>query len=146
MSNMIDRPVQIRLEFHWQPLGQVRSDEEGRLQFPSAPRRPGLYRFRLSGNGPGRHYVGETEELRRRFRHYRAPGPTQQTNIRMNAEFADHLSGGGCIEVDIVTGEITVLVAGAPIQVDLAGKAMRRLLEHAALVDEAASGVKLLNR
>ena len=64
----------------------------------------------------------------------------------MNAEFADHLSDGGCIEVDIVTSEITVLAAVAPIQVDLAGKAMRRLLEHAALVDDAASGVKLLNR
>ena len=143
---MIDRPVQLRLEFRWQLLGQVRSDEDGRLLFPSAPRRPGLYRFRLSGRGPARHYVGETEELRRRFQQYRTPGPTQQTNIRMSAEFADHLSGGGCIGVDIVTGEIMVLAAGAPIQVDLAGKAMRRLLEHAALVDEAASGVTLLNR
>ena len=143
---MIEQPVRIRLEFRWHLFGQVQTDGDGRLLFPSAPRRPGLYRFRLGGNGPARHYVGETDELRRRFQHYRTPGPKQKTNIRMNAQFLDHMAAGGRIEVDIVVDRIAVATAGEPIDGDLAAKAMRRLLEYAALVDEGAAGVILLNR
>ena len=143
---MTRETVRIRLEFNWQFLGQLRPDGNGRLQFPATPRQPGLYRFRLSGNGPARHYVGETDELRRRFQHYRTPGSSQQTNIRMNAEFRDHMACGGSIEVDIVTDGIAVTAGDEPVTVDLFDKAMRRLLEHAALVDEAAAGRKLLNR
>ena len=143
---MTHEPVRIRLEFHWQFLGQVQPDADGRLQFPAAPRKPGLYRFRLCSNGPARHYVGETDELRRRFQHYRTPGPSQQTNIRMNGEFRDHMATGGSIEVDIVTDRIAVTAGNEPVTVNLSNKAMRRLLEHAALVDDAAAGAKLLNR
>ena len=78
--------------------------------------------------------------------HYRTPGPSQQTNIRMNAEFRDHMVAGGSIEVDIAIDNIDVVAGGEPVPVDLANKAMRRLLEHAALVDEAAAGTELLNR
>lgn len=143
---MAERPVRIDLEFHWQPLGQIRTDSNHGLLFPVAPRRPGLYRFRLRGNGVTRHYVGETDELRRRFQHYRTPGKSQQTNIRMNGEFRDHMAAGGRIEVDIVVDNVDVMAAGQPVRVDLSDKAMRRLLEHAALVDEAAAGIQLLNR
>ena len=143
---MTKKPVQIRLEFNWQFLGELLTDGNSRLQFPAAPRQPGLYRFRLCGNGPARHYVGETDELRRRFQHYRTPGRSQQTNIRMNAEFRDHITGGGSIEVDIVIDKIAVIAGDEPVTIDLSDKAMRRLLEHAALVDEAAAGALLLNR
>ena len=98
------------------------------------------------GNDDVRHYIGETDELRRRFQHYRTPGPSQKTNIRMNEEFHRHFAAGGTIEVDIATDGISVSSAGAPLCVDLADKAIRRLLEHAALVSEAGSGVKPLNR
>ena len=145
MTDMTQDPVRVRLEFQWQFLGQVQPAEDGRLLFPVAPRRPGLYRFRLQGKDPARHYVGETDELRRRFQHYRTPGPSQQTNIRMNGEFRDHMAGGGSIEVDIVIDKIDIVAGDEPIRVNLADKSMRRLLEHAALVDEAAAGAKLLN-
>ncbi len=46
----------------------------------------------------------------------------------MNAEFRDHLAAGGEIEIDIVAG-------GEPIRADLAAKAIRRLPEHAAVVE-----------
>ena len=143
---MTERPVSIALEFHWQSLGRMRVDANDGLQFPVAPRRPGLYRFRLRDNGIARHYVGETDELRRRFQNYRTPGKSQQTNIRMNAEFRDHMAAGGSIEIDIVVDKIHVNATGQPVQVDLSDKAMRRLFEHAALVDEAAAGIQLLNR
>ena len=138
--------VRVFVEFEWRPLGRAEPDESGRLLFPSAPRQPGLYRFRLLGNDDIRHYIGETDELRRRFQHYRTPGPSQKTNIRMNEEFRQHFATGGTIEVDIATDGISVSSAGASLSVDLADKAMRRLLEHAALVSEAGAGVRLLNR
>lgn len=143
---MTQQRNKVSVEFEWQFLGRLRCDENGRLLFPDSPRRPGLYRFRLSGNDDVRHYIGETDELRRRFQHYRTPGPSQKTNIRMNAEFRQHFAAGGAIEVDIAPGGISVSSAGTPLRVDLADKAMRRLLEHAALVSEAGAGVKLLNR
>ena len=137
--------VRVSVEFQWQPLGRLEQDENGRLLFPAAPRQPGLYRFRLLGNGDIRHYIGETDELRRRFQHYRTPGPSQKTNIRMNEEFRQHFAACGTIEVDIAPNGVSVSSAGTPLRVDLADKAMRRLLEHAALVSEAGAGVKLLN-
>ena len=116
----------------------------------SFPLRPDSPAFTASGSTatsrPTLCYVGETDELRRRFQHYRTPGPSQQTNIRMNAEFRDHMAAGGSIEVDTVIDKIDVIADGESVRVDLANKAMRRLLEHAALVDEAAAGAKLLNR
>ena len=136
----------VSVEFQWQRLGSVQRDEQGLLAFPAAPRRPGLYRFRLCGNGNDRHYIGETDELRRRFQQYRTPGRSQQTNIRINAQFRDHIAAGGTIEVDIVDNRVTVTAAGTPLDVELADKAMRRLLEHAALIGDAAAGVELLNR
>ena len=142
---MTQRPVRIDLQFHWRALGPLRMDTSRGLIFPVAPRRPGLYRFRLCGNGVARHYVGETDELRRRFQNYRTPGKSQQTNIRMNGEFRDHMAAGGSVEIDIVVDNIDITAAGQPVRVDLSDNAVRRLFEHAALVDEAAAGVQLLN-
>ena len=143
---MTERPVRIAVEYQWRSFGQVQVDVDGRLLFPTAPRQPGLYRFQLRGGASARHYVGETDNLRRRLQHYRTPGPTQQTNIRMNKEFLDHLTTGRIIEVEIVIDGVDIVAGNEPISVDLANKAVRRLLEHAALVDEAAAGVQLLNR
>ena len=143
---MTDKPVRIALEYHWQSLGQVRIDANGRLLFPAAPRQPGLYRFRLRDTGAARHYVGETDILQRRFQHYRTPGDRQQTNVRMNRKFLDHLAARGTIKVDIVIDGVDIVAGNQSVCVDLANKAVRRLLEHAALVDEAAAGVQLLNR
>ena len=107
--------------------------------FPAAPRRFGLYRFRFRGNGLDRHCVGETNELQRRFQQYRTPGRSRQADIGMSAEFRAHPAAGGNIEIDIVAG-------GEPVRADLADKAIRRLLERAALVEEGASGTIFLNR
>ena len=56
------------------------------------------------------------------------------------------MATGGSIEVDIAVDRIAVAAGEEPIRVDLADKAMRRLLEHAVLVGEAAGSAILLNR
>ena len=141
-----DARVQLSLDFQWQSLGEMQSPGTGVLDFPLAPGCPGLYRFRLCRHGRPRHYIGETDNLRRRFQQYRTPGASQQTNIRMNNCLTEHLGSGGTIAVDISTGEIVLSTRGETIPANLANKATRRLLEHAALVIEVTADAELLNR
>ena len=141
-----DARVQLSLDFQWQFLGEMQSPGTGVLDFPPAPGCPGLYRFRLCRHGRPRHYIGETDDLRRRFQQYRTPGASQQTNIRMNSCLTEHLGSGGIIAVDISTGEIVLSTRGETIPVNLANKATRRLLEHAALVIEVTADAEVLNR
>ncbi len=61
-------------------------------QVPRCSQAPGIYRFRIRGSKGKALYVGETENLARRFGFYRNPGPSQQTNVRMNAKFREALA------------------------------------------------------
>ena len=137
--------VQLSLEFRWQPLGPVRGDVGGDLAFPKAARQAGVYRFRLSANGRTKCYVGQTDDLRRRFEHFRKPGPSQATNIRINKNMREHLTAGGMVEIDIAARQVTVTASNEAIHVELADKATRLLLENAALVVETAAGTEMLN-
>lgn len=141
-----EQPVRLSLEMAWYELGRLTCSEDGVLQIPDAPACAGLYRFRLIGDASARHYIGEAADLRRRFAHYRNPGPTQATNLRLNKLIRDHLGGGGQALLDIATGGIALSIGDAPLQADLYDKATRRLLEHAALVAEGAAAVESLNR
>jgi len=57
--------------------------EAGKLSFPLAPEVPGIYRFDLGELV----YVGETDRLRRRFQHYRTPGPTHIRIFALTAKW-----------------------------------------------------------
>ena len=138
--------VGVVVEFGWHRLGQVQRASDGRLLFPSTGYVPSVYRFRLLDNGPERHYLGEASELRQRFQQYRTPGSTQQTNLRLNGLFRDHLEGGGRIDVDIAADGVDVGSGGRPVPADLSDAAMRKLLESAALVACKAGGLATLNR
>ena len=81
------------LRLQWLPIGTAQRDEEGKIKFPKLPARPGLYQFKIfRSDGSQAIYVGETDNLQRRFAHYRNPGPTQATNLRLNA-LSKHCSG-----------------------------------------------------
>jgi hypothetical protein len=141
-----EQPVRLSLEMQWYQLGALACSEDGVLQIPAAPACPGLYRIRLIGDEGTRHYIGEAADLRRRLAHYRNPGPTQATNLRLNKLLREHLNGGGQAVLDISTGEIALLIGDAPVQANLHDKVTRRLLEHAALVAEGGAAVESLNR
>ncbi|KZB73492.1 MULTISPECIES: hypothetical protein [Thalassospira] len=145
-SNDLPMSVQVSVEMKWRYLGPLTLDANGDVVFPSAPTVPGLYRFRLMDNDDAHHYIGETAGLRRRFQHYRTPGPSQKTNIRVNALFKEHLGSGGCVEVDIIVDGVKLLVGGTMVDADLNDKASRRLLENAALVTEGGTDISTLNR
>lgn len=143
---MTQEIVSVQIEFHWQFIGHVQLDMHNQLKFPFLPRQPGIYRFRFSGNGVTQHYVGETDELQRRFQNFRTPGYSQKTNIRMNANIIYHLKAGGTLKVDTVVDKGNITVAGNGVSINFSNKAIRRLLEQAALVAEIAAGTELLNR
>ena len=110
------------------------------------PEVPGLYRLRLrTSDGIESNYVGQSDSLRRRFFHYRNPGPTQSTNIRLNQLVRDLLSGGG--EVSLATAhEIWVQTDQGAARADLNRGSLRRLFENLALAVEQASDIDSLNR
>jgi hypothetical protein len=135
--------VELRVGFGWQPLGRVGYGE--RLMFPSASQVPAVYRFRIrSGTGEAI-YIGETENLARRFGFYRNPGPSQQTNIRMNAVFRERLSSGG--EIAIATmSDPWIERNGLREVADFSSKVVRCLFENAAILTGGGATVESLNR
>lgn len=121
-------------------------DAGGKLLFPSAPPKPGLYRFRIRAPEREERYVGEADDLRRRFQHYRTPGPTQATNIRLNERFSHAPNQGAKIAVAIVVASAWIRREDSLEQADLALKTVRRLFESLALVAENDTLITSLNR
>lgn len=81
----------------WQPAGQV-ALTGALLVFPHVPNMPGVYRLTLSGADGSCTgvYVGETDQLPRRFRRYRTPGTDQRlTMFRVNKVLSRTLAEGG---------------------------------------------------
>lgn len=135
------------LRLIWTPFGQVQSEPTGKIRFPAAKQVGGLYRFRVFySSGERAVYVGETDNLERRFAHYRNPGPTQVTNIRINALFAEVLTSGGTIDLDIVVDQAWINTGGADCAADLTRKDTRRLFENFVLVSQRVVGIECLNR
>ncbi|MEU7529617.1 hypothetical protein AB0A74_28080 [Saccharothrix sp. NPDC042600] len=127
--------VDVRVRTTWRRAGEVALDGGGGLLFPPVPPRPGLYRLTFSGMPSQERpavYVGESGDLRGRFRLYRTPGPTQQTNVRLNDEMINHLRAGGRVVVAVAT-EAEVEVFGEVRPLSFRRKSARVAAEHAAL-------------
>lgn len=134
----------------------VDSDSSDRYRFPdplgSRIRKtwagPAVYRWLVYRQQPGdvkRVYIGETEQLPRRIDGYRNPGPTQQTNKRIRAEFESQMLSGLHIALDVLTFE-PFTVFGTPITMtDLADKHVRVLLESIFVIHYSRNGYVVLN-
>lgn len=126
--------MNITVSFEFTKIGKV-SLEAGKLRFPKAPEEPGIYQFEIRD----RIYVGETDRLRRRSQHYRTPGPSQHTNIRLNASINAALNEG--LEVAVSTIEVAkIQVEGVESELDLSKKSGRLLVESAVLSSAQLSG------
>jgi hypothetical protein len=138
--------VLVGIGFAWRPLGRVILDERHRLVFPNAPALPGLYRFTVRKSGKTASYVGQSENIQRRFENYRRPGPAQATNVRLNKRFVADLAGGAEIAVAIATDGIALNRGDRSVQPDLRVKSIRLLIECAALESGATTDIESLNR
>lgn len=126
--------MEVTVRFEFLEIGRVK-ERDGKLGFPEAPEVPGIYQFAIGK----KIYVGETDRLRRRFQHYRTPGRSQFTNIRINHSILVALNGG----LDVVVSTITnasFTVDGVDNPLDLSNKSARLLIESAVLSSAHLSG------
>ena len=137
-------PTWFKIEFVWHTLGNVLVDQKERLLFPRTPVSPAIYRFTIEKHIESDVYIGEAEEITRRFQHYRTPGVTQRTNQRINGLMMDCLADDGSVEVSIMQNPVLSSKNGE-VGTDLTNKSHRRLLEHVAIIDAQQSGAILLN-
>lgn len=137
--------VNVSVDYVWQRAGEVRFDELQKLVFPRVPQKPGLYRFDFDGSQGPTAYIGETDLLPRRLQHYRTPGPSQATNVRLEALLKGEIATGKVVLLSTVTDGIAAFVDGQPRRIDLTRKADRVLLEHAAILSAHSAGLKLVN-
>ena len=137
---------ELGLRYQWTEIGEVTLDGNSRLVFPGIPAEPGIYRFRFTKDGKRSVYIGETDNLPRRFQHYRTPGPTQSTNIRLNKLFVDALQKGLSIDVAVIVKTAWIETVQGNEQADLSAKPERMLFEHAAIIQSRAENVHILNR
>ena len=135
----------VTLEWESRRVGDVTLDS-GRLRFPTVGSCPGIYRFTLTDPaGSVQVYVGEADQLARRFQYYRTPGASQPTNVRLNGLGMTALTRGGSMSVEIVTAAEVISADGDRVPVDLSWKAARVMVEAAALLHARAAGSRLLN-
>jgi len=134
------------LRLQWRAIGQVEIDDQSKLRFPRVSTAPGIYRFRISRTGGTKAlYIGESDNLQRRFSHYRTPGPTQQTNLRISALLLDLLGTDG--EVAVAVSETAwITMSSNEKKADFSYKSHRRLFEQFAITAEHASDIESLNR
>lgn len=132
----------VEVAFEWKLIGEVTLDTAGRLLFPQSTSACGVYRFDIDGARPSV-YFGEAVDLRRRFSHYRSPGPTQQTNIRLNELLCRVLPLEGRCQVSLAA--VSSFRAGScKADLDLRLKAARVLIESAAIVLARDDGARLV--
>jgi hypothetical protein len=105
-----------------------------------------LYRFRIRRQEREAIYIGETENLSQRFSGYRTPGLNQQTNIRINRRLRADLSAGADVAISTITEGAQVECGGRALSVDLSLRAVRRLLENAAILAGHGSDIESLNK
>lgn len=127
-------PTDLGFTIIWRSLGQASLDENRTLVLPSAPAKPGLYRFHLIRDGAYTYYIGESDNVSRRFQNYRTPGTNQPTNFRLNSLLTEALIYGNKVHVDVIVDAGDISINGESRPLALADRAMRRMMENAALI------------
>ena len=133
--------MQVRITLEWMDAGSIRVGLDRKLEFPDQPEVEGVYRIRLDQGTESVIYIGESDKLKRRATHYRNPGPTQFTNLRLNDRARQLLVAGGTAQTALAAN-MALVVDGTPIPLNLAQKSHRRILENAALVAAMNSGAE----
>lgn len=137
----------ILVRWNWEPVGPIQIAEDAQtLRWPTMPSGSGAYRITLHLAGRTRTYVGETDGYKRRFHHYARPGPTQTTNIRMNARLVTLLAiHGGTAHIDVAISDQLEIDGAAVNAASLPEVFVRRLIENAALCDVAGGDGEIVN-
>lgn len=96
----------------------------------------GLYKFHISHKNAQSVYIGESQNLKRRFQNYRSPGLTQKTSLRINDILIRALREQAEIAVYISTQAFLNNNAA-----NFSQKHVRRLFENMEIVGNARQGI-----
>jgi hypothetical protein len=129
--------------FFWRAGGELGIDDAGVPIFPTYPASPGIYRLRFTAQREV--YVGETENLRRRFRNYRRPGATQYTSLWVRDRLVQALRDRELVLIEF-SSSVSLELQGATGDADLSRKNIRLLMESIAILCEQREGWVVLNR
>ncbi|MDD3029370.1 MAG: hypothetical protein PHS57_03700 [Alphaproteobacteria bacterium] len=130
----------------WEPLGKVVLDAKGRPLFPHVENIPAIYRIRMRQNDKISLYVGETDNLKRRFGNYRNPAPTQQTSLRIHALIKKALEVGAEVSASAIVGKAWISIGSKRTFANLTSKTVRCLLENSAILTCGGEEIETLNR
>lgn len=134
--------TRLAIEFEWQEAGRVTLDAAGGLVFPVLPREPGLYRFWIEGADERPSvYVGEASDLRRRMQHYRTPGVSQATNIRLNELLKTAIAAGSVVALSTLTAVTVTLNEDEPRGLPLNRRNARLVAEQSAIAAAAVQNL-----
>ncbi len=136
--------IRIEASLEWEEIGNVSVSETGRLAMPDVPLGPGIYRFRISGNGCNEVYIGETISIHKRMIRRYAGLSKGETTVRIRNRLLSRIDEGCSVNLDAASG-CTLEVDGQKLAVNLADKIQRRLFENAALLSARELGQTILN-
>lgn len=139
----LDAETEMSIRINWRAAGIVTLGQEGKLQFPRLPTEPGLYEFQFTGSTTSV-YVGESDNLHRRMSHYRNPGPSQRTNIRLNDRIRRHL-GVAEVKMAIATTVFAGWGSSDMERLDLSDKTSRVLGESVWVLHRQRQGHPIEN-
>jgi len=145
--------IEVKVTFEWEA---VRSSETVEYEFPKPItefmrqfyKKPMVYRWivELPDTDETLMYIGEAARLcPDRLSGYLTPGPTQQTNIRLNQQFHEFIAHGGRIRLEILKMNGAFVNDLDLTEEDLGRQDIRRLIERLLITLYRSQGVNLLN-
>ena len=142
-----------RIDYRWEPV--VTHDGEiftypGCLtaDFRSRFSKPAVYRwlFKRADGCPSAAYIGEAENLAQRIQGYHWPGQSQQTNLRMKADFQEHIESGGTVELQVLVFEpFAINNVNVHNESQLGDAYIRKMMENFLLADHDSVACELRN-
>ncbi len=136
--------MKLVIDYEWIEVGEILQDSSGKLLFPDLDARPAVYCFQFLGGPTESNYIGETDNLRRRAAHYRNPGPSQRTHIRLNKRMLAHFASRGRVTLKLIT-QARIEVDGCAFPLDITEPVNRKILENTALLQAKRGGSALEN-
>jgi hypothetical protein len=136
--------MKVTADFDWIAAGELTLAAD-KIILSSLPQIPGVYCFRCLTETDAWLYIGEADNLKKRIYSYGKPGPTQGTNIRLNALLRNALVEDEHITLAIATAA-TLEVDGSRVVANLSDVFVRRLIEDAAIVATVTAGTRVLNK
>jgi hypothetical protein len=146
---------EIKIEFNYQWEPAVRDENGNNYFFPEeiTPfmrqkyRHPAIYRWNIFSESlkDEKFYIGEAQDLCQRINGYLNPGPSQQTNKRINKKFHEYIENGFKIRLEILRFEKIRINDFVITENDLSHKHNRRFIEELMVIIYEQKGFQLLN-